>query len=240
MTRAGAERGVAITMAVMACLLISAIGAVLLLLSSSEGIIAAQFRGSVEVEYAAEAMMARAIDLVAGLEDWAGPIAGSTRSALVDGTPSGLRLLRDGSTLDLDQAVNLANCQKTTACSASDLAAVTADRPWGVNNPVWRLYAYGPLGDVFADANALDPGYYVMVLVADDPTGSHRVRADGQAAPTREGIALRADAFGPRGTHAVIEVFASRDLTDTPNNEKDYNPGTGPLSMKILSWCEVR
>lgn len=238
MTRVAAEDGVAIAMAMMAVLLISALGTALVLLSSSETIIAAHFRSSVEAHYAADAVMARAIDLVAGLDDWAAPIAGATQSSLVDGAPIGSRRLPDGSTVDLVQCMNLANCQKPTACSSSDLAAVTADRPWGTNNPAWQLYAYGPLSAVLAEPSSLDSPHYVLLFVADDPAGTHRPPTDGEP-PTREGIALRAEAFGPRGAHAIIEVVASRSVNPA-GDQKDYNLGVGPLPMKILSWREVR
>jgi hypothetical protein len=237
-TRVHQEDGVAITMAVMAVLLISAAGAALLLLASSETIIAAHFRSSVLAQYGVEAMMVRGIDLVAALDDWAGPIAGSAKSALLDGALIGGRTLQDGSTLDLVQVVNLANCQKPTTCSLSDLAAVTVDRPWGANNPRWQPYAYGSLSSVLAASSPLDSPYYVLLLVADDPTGTHRPRATGAPAPTREGIALRAEAFGPRGAHAVIEVIASRTI-GAPAEQTDYNLAAGS-PMKILSWREVR
>jgi hypothetical protein len=237
--RGGAEDGVAIAMAMMAMLLISALGAALILLSSSETIIASHFRSHVEAQYAADAAMARAIDLVAGLEDWTGPIAGATSSGLADGTLAALRTLPDGSTLDLVQATNLANCQKQTGCSATDLAAVTADRPWGANNPCWQPYAYGPLTWLLAGPTSYDSPYYVLLLVADDPGGTHHASSDEREAPVRESIALRADAFGPRGAHAVLEVIASRPL-DTADNRRVYNLDVGPFPTSILSWREVR
>lgn len=238
MTRAAAEDGVALAMTVMAMLLLSAAGAALLLLSSSETIIAAHFKSSVQAQYAAEAVMVRAIGLIRGLDDWAGPIAGAARSALVDGAPAGSRSVPGGSTIDLVQVVNLANCQKPTMCSLSDLTAVTVDRPWGANNPVWQPYAYGPLHTVLATAGAIEPSHYLVLLVADDPTGTHRARDYGVPAPAIESIALRAEAFGPRGAHAVVEVVASRPTRATAD-ETDYNSGAGP-PVKILSWREVR
>ena len=237
LTRVHLEDGVAITMAVMAVLLISAAGAALLLLSASETMIAAHFRSSVLAQYGVEAMMVRGVELVAALDDWAGPIAGSTQSALVDGPFIRARTLADGSTLDLVQVVNLANCQKTTACSLADLAAVTTERPWGANNPTWQPYAYGSLGSVLA-APSLDSPYYVVLLVADDPTGTHRPRGVEAPEPTREAIALRAEAFGPRGAHAVIEVIAGRAI-GPPADQTDYNRDRGS-PMEIVSWREVR
>jgi hypothetical protein len=236
MKSADTEDGVALAMAVKSMLLIGAIGAAVLLLSSSETIIAVHFRGSVESRYAAEAVMVRAIVLLRGVADWAGPIAGATQSALVDGAPSGPRTVPGGATIDLIQVVNLANCRTLTACSQTDLAAVTEDRPWGVNNPVWRLYAYGPLSTVLAMSSGNDPPHYGILLVADDPAGTHRPPVGGAPPAEREGIALRAEVFGPRGAHAVLETIASRAVA---TDGTDYNSGAVP-SMNILSWREVR
>ena len=133
------EDGVAMLIAMMALLLMTALGIAVILTSSSETIIAAHFRNSLEARYAADAMIERAMDDVVSVADWNTLIDGSTQSALVDGAPTGLRTLRDGSTIDLAQVVNLANCQKTTACSLADMNAITAERPWGANNPRWKL-----------------------------------------------------------------------------------------------------
>ena len=80
-----------------------------------------------------------------------------------------MRALADGSTIDLGEQVNLANCQKAAACSAAEMNAVTADRPWGANNPRWTLLAYAPLSALLPDTS-LGPPAYVIVLVGDDPS----------------------------------------------------------------------
>jgi hypothetical protein len=234
------EHGVAMVWAMLAVLLVSALGAGLILTSSTETMIASNFRDGVEARYAADAMMARAIDLLVRLPNWVEPITGLTRSALVDGNLVGARTLPDGSTIDLIQAVNLANCQKTIACAPADLSAVTRDRPWGANNPRWQPFAYGPLGDVLRTPSGVASPFFVLLLIADDPTGSHqRPPAGGMDAPWWEGVALRAEAFGPRGAHQVVEVVAGRTV-DGSDDERDYNPEAGPSAMKILSWREVR
>jgi uncharacterized membrane protein len=236
MIRRGAEDGVALAMAVMTVFLLSAAAAALLLIASSETIVSAHFRSSVEAQYAAEAAMVRGIALLGAVDDWSGPIAGAAPSTLIDGAPAGTRIVPGGSTVDLGAAVNLANCQKTTACSPSDLATVTVDRPWGDNNPVWQLYAYGPLNALLAPSGGVASSHYVLLLVADDPSGTHRARGEGTPAPPREGIAVRAEAYGPRGAHAVVEVVAGR-LTGAAADDTGYNRAA---SMKILSWREVR
>jgi hypothetical protein len=208
------ERGVALVITIMALLLMSALGAALVLTSTSETIIAAHFRDQIAGRYAADSVISRAIDDLAGLGDWSLVMDGSVRSAWVDGPPSGLRTLSDGSTLDLAQAVNLANCQKSSPCSPAELAAVTADRPWGANNPRWTPYAYGPLRDLRASSGTIDSPYYVLLMAGNGPV-----------APL---LALRAEAFGPRGAHAVVELTAG------------YNDDPGQGAVNILSWREVR
>ena len=37
---------------------------------------------------------------------------------------------------------------------------------WGANDPVWRVYAYGPMSNILPEGVPTDA--YVMVLVADD------------------------------------------------------------------------
>ncbi len=214
MIAARGERGVALVITIMALLLMSALGAGLVLTSTSETMIASHFRNGIEGRYAADAVIARAIDDLAAIGDWNMVIDGSLRSAWVDGAPSGLRTLSDGSTFDLAQAVNLANCQKSSPCSPAELAAVTADRPWGANNPRWTPYAYGPLRDLRAASGTIDSPYYVLLLAGKGPV-----------APL---LALRAEAFGPRGAHAVTELTAG------------YNDDPGQGAVNILSWREVR
>jgi hypothetical protein len=236
----GAEDGIALLVAMMALLVISALGSALILLSSSETIIAAHFRDIVATGYAVDATMAAAIDEIAAVDDWVGPITGATRSAFVDGPAAGLRTLPDGSIIDLAQLANLSNCQKTTVCTDADLDAVTPDRPWAANNPRWQLYGFGPLHNLLQGATPIDSPLYVVWLVADDPSGTHRLPpADGSTGRRWEGIALRAEAFGSHGAYKAIEVVAGRSV-ETPGDENDYNPGAERSAMKILSWREMR
>src|SRR5262249_33883024 len=129
----------------------------------------------------------------------------------------------DGSTIDLAQIVNMANCQKTSACTAAELSAVTARRPWGAANPRWQLYAYGPMRMLLLPGGA-DPPWYVVLLVADDPLQSDTM------------IALRAEAFGPKNAHAAVELLASR----AADGDSDYNGGETVIPVHILAWREVR
>jgi Tfp pilus assembly protein PilX len=102
------EDGIALIVAMMAMLLMTALGVALVLTTSSETMIASNFRNSHEALYAADAVVERAMDDILTVADWNKLLDGSTQSAFVDGAPGGTRNLPDGSTIDLAQALNLA------------------------------------------------------------------------------------------------------------------------------------
>src|SRR5690349_23834444 len=143
------EQGVALVIALLCVLLLSALGFALVATTSTETMIAGNYNNAEEGLYAADAGVERSMDDILSVPDWNKLLNGSTQSAFIDGPPSGTRSLSDGSVIDLGQILNMANCGKTTTCGASDLTGnFTGDRPWGVNNPVWQLYGYGPVNNL--------------------------------------------------------------------------------------------
>src|ERR1051325_66643 len=241
------ERGVALIIALMAMLLMAALGAALVMTTTSETIIAGNFSRGDEGLYAADAAIERAMDDLLTVPNWNDLIAGRVQSAFVDAPPTGLRNLPDGSTIDIGQAMNMANCGKVTTCSTSDPTGNSGgQRPWGLNNPVWQAYAYGPLSTMLP-TGTINSAYYVMVLVADDPsetdnnpladgvtqcTGgedwTNYTAGDPSTAPCNPGtgvISLRAEAFGPRAAHKGVERTGAR--TDTTNLERGYTGQRG-------------
>src|SRR5262245_5828310 len=226
------EDGVALVVAMMALLLMTALGVALILTTSSETMIASNYRNSSEALYAADAIVERAMNDLLTVSDWNGLLAGSVQSAFVDGPPSGTRRLADGSAIDLAEAVNMANCGRANNCSASELVGnATGDRPWAENNPVWRLYAYGPLNDITSTGTINSP-FYVVLMVADDPSENDNnpsidggPQVSGTKNPGANVLALRAEAFGPRGAHKTIEATLTR--TDTLELERGYTGQRG-------------
>src|SRR5450631_3461311 len=225
----------ALIIALLAMALMTALGGALILGSSSESLIAGNLRSAVEGLHAADAALERAMDDLSMVPGWDLLLSGSMQSAFVDGPASGVRTLSDGLPLDLGRVLNTANCQKTTTCSASDLTAVTSDRPWGPNNPLWQLYAYGPLSSLLA-AGMVDSNFYVVVMIADDPSETDDDPLHDGVAPTNPGagvLSLRAEAFGPRGTHKVVEMTVARDATaesghgGAEDRPGEPNPGAG-------------
>ncbi|MBZ5560514.1 MAG: hypothetical protein LAO77_24935 [Acidobacteriia bacterium] len=209
----------------MALLLMSAFGVGLLLLTATETRIAASFRDAQAAFYAADAAAERAMDDLLAVPDWNRLLDGSTRSSFVDGAPRGRRVLDDGSTVDLAQAVNMANCHRVMACRDAEMDAVSDARPWGPNNPRWTLFAYGRVRDLLP-AGAIDSPFYVIVMIGDDPaeTDNDPTRDGADGSPGAGVLAMRSEAFGPGGAHRIVEVTVAR----------------GAGAIRGLSWREIR
>jgi hypothetical protein len=118
------------------------------------------------------------------------------------------------------------------------MAATTGDRPWGANNPRWTAYAYGPLATILG-ATSIRSGFYVMAFVADDPSENDddpaRDGADAGLNPGSGIIALRAESFGPRNAHCVIEAIVKRIAL--PPAEPG---GAMSTALRVLSWRDLR
>jgi hypothetical protein len=229
------EDGIALVVALLAMLLMSALGLALVLTTSSETMIAGNFSNNSEALYAADAVVERAMDDLLTVPDWNKLLDGSARSAFIDGLPTGKRTLGDGTEIDLQQILNVANCEKVAACDAAAMNKITSERPWGNNNPRWQLFAYGKLSDIVPTGTIESP-FYAVVLVGDDPSEADENPAlDGappagnyaglEKNPGAGVVSLRAEAFGPRGTHKVIEMTVAR--TDTTELERGYTGQRG-------------
>jgi Tfp pilus assembly protein PilX len=233
---ADSERGIALVIALMAMTLMIALGAALMMTTTTESKIVNNYRNGSESLYAADAGLERALDDLLTVPDWNKLLDGTAKSALVDGAPSGVRVLSDGTQLNLTEVLNIANCQKVSNCSAADLLAVTNERPWGTNNPQWQLFAYGKANDILPQG--INSPYYLIVMIGDDPSESDDDPLHDGVIPCKAGLtppaqcnpgssvlAMRAEAYGPRGTHKVIEVTIAR--TDTTELERGYTGQRG-------------
>ncbi|HKE88664.1 MAG TPA: PilX N-terminal domain-containing pilus assembly protein [Vicinamibacterales bacterium] len=221
-----AEHGLALVVVLLSMSLICALSLALTLLASTEMRIAAHHRWSAETFFAADAAVERAILDLSRAGDWTGVLNGAFVSTFVDGPP-GVRILTDGSRLDLSEATDTLNCGHAS-CSSDELIANTVERPWGANNPIWRLYAHAPLS-ALSLSGSIDSRVYLMVWVADDPLETDAdPLVDGDEShgpnPGRGVLQLRAQAYGTAGSVQTIEVTLHRVLTRT----------------RVLSWRVVR
>lgn len=228
------EEGVAIVVALMATTLLLALGAGLILATSTESMIAANFRASGEALYAADAVLERALTDLRDIPDWTQALDGTVASSFTDGQPFGVRQLSDGSAIDLGRVVNLANCQKLSLCTGAEMDARSAERPWGPNNPRWRVFAFGPLA-ALGDAVGGSP-FYVVALIADDSSENDAdpSRDGASLGPPNEGagvVTLRGEAFGTRGSRRTVEATVERVDMDEANGSA--------AGLRVRSWREV-
>lgn len=155
MTPLRSDRGIALVIALMAILFMSALGAALVMTTSAEALIASSFRTGQQAIYAADAAAEWALaDLAAVAPDWPTLLDGGVRSPFVDGPPSGRRTLADGSVVDLESVV--------------------------AANPGWMLYAFGPLAALLPASNRQSP-FYIVVFVAAHSTAPERLRVKAEA-----------------------------------------------------------
>jgi hypothetical protein len=225
------ERGIAVIVAMMGLMIISALGMALVLGTSTESMIVRNFKSGAGGVYAADAAVQQALSELAAVSDWSGVLDGSIHSAFVDGPPSGQRTLADGTRFNLIEIVNVANCGRLATCSAAEMNAVTAERPWGTNNPCWRLYAYGRM-DGQPPTGGVGSRFYVVLLIGDDPS-----EIDGN--PSMDAVAenpgagvlwLRGEAFGPAGAHVVVDATITRTDVDELSNISGAPP------IRLVSW----
>ena len=238
MTAINSERGLALVVVLAAILLLSTLGAALVLATTAESLIAAHFRTGIEALAAADAILARSVADLGAVPDWTDVLSGRIASPFLDGPAMGTRRLADGSTLDLTRLVNQANCGRDAACRATDMDAVTAERPWGPNNPRWRVFASGGMPALTGQPQSA-PSVYVVSMVADDGTENDGdPESDGAiiGGVTNPGLGLvevRGEAFGPLGTHRIVQATVAR--LDT------VGAGAGALPrVRVLAWREVR
>lgn len=206
------ERGVAVVMALLMAILIGAVAAALVALTTTETLISASFRHGTEASYGAEAALERALHDLATIPDWS-PALTPVPGNLVSGFDDGAAVARtpDGRALDL--AVLTADRQRE-----SD----QRDGPgiFGADSPQWRLFAHAPVSALMA-APGLDLPLYLVVWVADDESDG-----DGDPAVDRNGrILVWAVAFGAGGARRSVEARVGR---------------TGGGDLQLLAWTGPR
>jgi hypothetical protein len=214
------DRGVALIIVLLVMVSLSALAMSLALLSSTESRVTATYRDGLVVQYGAEAALERVLPDLAGQPDLTAALSGMVMSTFIDGPP-GVRRLPDGTFVDLHTLTNMVSCGRVV-CQDADLDAVREDRPWGRNNPRWRLFGYGPLTG--------DSPVYAVVWVADDPseTDSDPLTDGGVGGdaenPGRGRLSLTAYGYGISGTRRIVEatVVSNEDRVD------------------VISWREIR
>jgi hypothetical protein len=232
-TRLAGEEGTALIIALMAVLLLSALGAAVVMVTNTETTISGNYRNSKEALYAADAAVERVVQDLLMVPRWNDILTGISQSAFVEGSTGADTRLPGGGFIKLDTA---------TAQLQADSDAAAA---WGANNPQWRLFAWGPISAMLPNGQ-IDSPMYVAVWIADDPAETDA----NPLADTNGTLTLHAEAFGPAGTRKVIEVTVARtssteiergqiaqrgqeELNQRARKAAVQTPGKGLASMRM-------
>ena len=227
-----AQNGIALILVLLAMAMLSAVGLGLTLSSSVVRLSTANYEEAAMLLNGAES----ALDLAArelGLVDIDTVLEGGQASRLIDGAP-GLRVLTPELTLDLPLLTNQLTCGRAQPCTDVQLSQIATERPWGANNPRWRLFIHQFLD--LPDLPVRAAPVYVVVWIGDDAREDDGDPAADGAGPSQEGryiVRARAEAFGPRGGRRGIEAELARRCTDGPAGEECV-PGS-----RVQSWRAV-
>lgn len=171
--------------ALLAMVVLNALGLGAVTVTSTEVVVAANYRDANEALYAAEGAAECAIADVLRAASWNGVLSGAIPGTFRDGTltpesPAGGRL-------DL------------TALTASLQASSDAAARRGADNPRWRLMLFEPLSQITRRQPASE---YVVAWVADDPS-----ETDADPLTDSNGkITVRARAYGRQGVQRTVEA----------------------------------
>jgi hypothetical protein len=209
LTRMRDERGAALITALLATMLLTALGMAAVLVSNTEGMISANYRRSSEAIYAADAAIELAVQDLLMVPRWNDVISGGTLANAGLSMVTGSFVVGGATTqLALPAGGKVTLCCSADSVSGQLQAETNAANLWGTNNPTWRLYAWGPLVNVLP-TETVDSDVFVAVWVGDDPS-----ETDGDPMSDGNGVlTLHAEAYGGGGTRKIIEVTVARTST---------------------------
>jgi hypothetical protein len=213
-------------MVLQAMTLLLALGAGLVLVTTTETRVASAHHEGDIVFYAAEGGLEMAMASLRAALSPTEVLSGRERPAFSDGAPVGGRQIPGGGEVDLGVLTNQLRCGRTRGCTDAEMNAVTLARPWGANNPRWQPYLFGSLASLTGSPDG-GPSAYVVVWVGDDPLeddGNPTVDAPDEGHPGHETFLLHAEAFGAAGRRRAMEATVERVAH----------------GLRVHSWKELR
>ena len=115
----------------------------------------------------AESAVVLAAHELAGVADWTPVLRGDWHSAVLEAAGDGTVVSVSPPDVTAGVLTSRASCGRDVPCSDAETAQVTEERPWGSNNPRFRLLGVLP-GRQLGGEPALAP-YVAAVWVGDDP-----------------------------------------------------------------------
>jgi hypothetical protein len=204
-------RGVGVVIVLIALAVASGLAMGLLLATTSERLAGANYGESIETANAAEAALHVAALELGRIADWDAVLSGAVPSRFVTGAVP----------VDLAALTNELTCGRTFGCTEARRRASSSERPWGDNNPAWRVFLRAPLS-TFLNLPPTSSDTYIVAWVGDDAreTDGDPLRDGGAAGRGRDAVRVRAEAFGRTGARQAIEADVIRQ----------------PAGIRVQSW----
>ena len=187
------EKGAALLIAILTTMLLAALAASLVYVSTTETLISAAFRHGEETSNAADAALERALLDLDLLPDWSPALSGTVAS-FSDGQIQ--FIAPDGRRFDLGQLTQQRQRESDERYGG---------QAFGADTPQWRLYAHASLGHLLPAGIVSQPAYLV-VWVADDGW-------DGDGDPSADSnrlVLVHAEAYGAGGARRAFEASVGR------------------------------
>jgi hypothetical protein len=227
------HKGIAVLIVILLVAFLSARGMGVTLAFFMDRLAAGNMSSSMAMLYAADAGIELAARELAQVGEFDAALSGAAIGAFADGAPAGVRSIPGGGTIDLTAATNALNCGQINDCTDAQMNANSNQRPWGTNNPRWKLFVYGPMTNV---APLVRPAMcYLAVWIGDDgreQDGDPSVDSNENAAG--HGIVrVHAEAYGFGGLRRAVEAELVRVCPLGP--DQPCLPG-----IRVQSWQELR
>jgi hypothetical protein len=187
------EKGAALLIAILTTILLAALAASLVYVSTTETLISAAFRHGEEASNAADAALERALLDLDLLPDWSPALSGAVAS-FSDGQSQ--FVAPDGRRFDLGQL---------TQQRQRESDETYGSHAFGADTPQWRLYAHTGLVNLLPAGTITQPAYLV-VWVADDGW-------DGDGDPGADSnrlVLVHSEAYGTGGARRAFEASVGR------------------------------
>lgn len=204
--------GIALTVTLMATVVLLTITGVLVPLASSEVMIAANHRRAVVGLYAAEAALEWTVGELAPSAAWRAALRGEARSAVWEGAPVVPRA--DGSRLRLDELTEA-------------LRRDGSGRGGAGRGLAWSLFLHGRLARLVPLPAEYGEWYVAVWLAREDG-------ADPAAPDTRGILTVHAAAFDPGRGQRALQADLVRVVPPFPTE------GAPPGYAQLLAWRVVR
>ena len=203
-------------------MLLTALGAAVIMVSRTETAIANNYRNSQEALYAADAAVERVVQDLLMVPRWNDILARRQRRRRRSSSGREAPATQDAAGRRHDDA--LLRHHRDRQCRRRP----TRPNLWGANNPQWRLFAWGPLSGLCSNVGIDSP--------CTSPSGSPTIRPTvRRAEPTDNNplldangtLTMRAEAIGPGGTRKVDRGHGGADLGHRNRARADRPARTG-------------